>query len=44
MHEKFGKGTIVSVQASGSDKKLTVAFDKQGVKTLMLSLAKLKMM
>jgi DNA helicase-2/ATP-dependent DNA helicase PcrA len=44
MHDKFGKGTIVSVQASGSDKKLTIAFDKQGVKTLMLSLAKLKMM
>lgn len=43
-HEKFGKGTIVAVQASGSDKKLTIAFDKQGVKSLLLSLAKLKMM
>lgn len=42
MHEKFGVGTIVSVQDSGSDKKLTVAFDKQGVKVLLLSFAKLK--
>lgn len=44
MHDKFGKGTIVAVQDSGGDKKLTIAFDKQGVKSLMLSLAKLKMM
>ncbi|NFG62379.1 MULTISPECIES: UvrD-helicase domain-containing protein [unclassified Clostridium] len=41
-HEKFGVGTIVSVQNSGDDKKLTIAFDKQGVKNLMLSFAKLK--
>ncbi|HBJ1648529.1 DNA helicase PcrA [Clostridium botulinum] len=41
-HEKFGIGTIVSVQGSGDDKKLTIAFDKQGVKNLMLSFAKLK--
>ena len=43
MHEKFGVGTIVSVQSSGDDKKLTIAFDKQGVKVLLLSFAKLKM-
>ena len=42
-HDKFGIGTIVSVVPSGSDKKLTIAFDKQGVKTLMLSVARLKM-
>ncbi|MBN1063688.1 DNA helicase PcrA [Clostridium botulinum] len=41
-HEKFGVGTIVSVQGSGDNKKLTIAFDKQGVKNLMLSFAKLK--
>lgn len=44
VHDKFGVGTIVAVQASGNDKKLTVAFDKQGVKSLLLSLAKLKAM
>ena len=43
LHETFGAGTIVSVQDSGDDKKLTVAFDKQGVKSLLLSFAKLKM-
>lgn len=43
IHEKFGAGTIVAVQDSGNDKKLTVAFDKQGVKILLLSFAKLKM-
>lgn len=42
VHEKFGVGTIVAVQDSGSDKKLTVAFDKQGIKSLLLSVAKLK--
>ena len=42
VHEKFGVGTIVAVQDSGSDKKLTIAFDKQGIKSLLLSLAKLK--
>lgn len=43
-HDKFGVGTIVSVQDSGNDKKLTIAFDKQGVKILLLSFAKLKML
>ena len=43
VHDKFGVGTIVSVQNSGNDKKLTIAFDKQGVKVLLLSFAKLKM-
>ena len=43
IHEKFGVGTIVSVQDSGDDKKLTIAFDKQGVKILLLSFARLKM-
>jgi DNA helicase II / ATP-dependent DNA helicase PcrA len=40
-HGKFGVGTIVSIQDSGADKKLTIAFDKQGIKVLMLSLANL---
>ena len=43
-HEKFGVGTIVQVQDNGDDKKLTVAFDKQGIKNLMLSFAKLKVL
>ena len=41
-HDKFGEGTIVSVADVNGDKKLTIAFDKQGIKMLMLSMAKLK--
>ncbi|MEG1003501.1 MAG: 3'-5' exonuclease [Clostridium sp.] len=43
-HEKFGEGTIVSVLPSGNDKKLTIAFDKQGVKVLLLSMANLQLL
>lgn len=43
-HSKFGIGTVVSIADSGSDKKLTIAFDNQGVKILMLSLANLELM
>lgn len=43
-HSKFGIGTVVSIADSGSDKKLTIAFDNQGIKILMLSLANLELM
>jgi DNA helicase-2/ATP-dependent DNA helicase PcrA len=43
-HDKFGVGTIVSITPSGNDKKLTIAFDKQGVKMLMLSMANLEVL
>lgn len=43
-HDKFGEGTIVSVADVNGDKKLTIAFDKQGIKMLMLSMAKLKLL
>lgn len=43
-HDKFGIGTIVTIIHSGDDKKLTIAFDKQGVKVLLLSLAKLELL
>lgn len=43
-HDKFGEGTIVSVMDVNGDKKLTIAFDKQGIKMLMLSMAKLKLL
>ncbi|MDZ4957100.1 ATP-dependent DNA helicase PcrA, partial [Clostridium perfringens] len=38
-HSKFGVGTIVSITNTGSDKKLTIAFDNQGKKILLLSVA-----
>ena len=43
-HQKFGTGTIVSVTNVGDDKKLTIAFDMQGIKHLMLSLANLELL
>jgi len=41
-HEKFGVGTIVSMSKEGNDTKLTIAFDKMGIKKLMLGVAPLK--
>lgn len=43
-HSKFGVGTVVAVADTGSDKKLTIAFDNQGIKILMLSLANLELL
>ena len=43
-HSKFGVGTVVAIADTGSDKKLTIAFDSQGIKILMLSLANLELM
>ncbi|MBV4437987.1 MULTISPECIES: DNA helicase PcrA [Clostridium] len=41
-HNKFGIGTIVSVSKNGSDIKLTIAFDKNGIKNLMYGVARLE--
>jgi len=41
-HEKFGIGTIVSLSRTVDDAKLTIAFDKMGIKILMLSMAPLE--
>ncbi len=38
-HAKFGVGTVISVQPSGSDVILTVAFPGEGVKKIMAGLA-----
>ncbi|MGL4850128.1 MAG: UvrD-helicase domain-containing protein [Clostridium sp.] len=42
-HDKFGLGTVVSVAEANGDKKLTIVFDKQGIKILMLSMANLEL-
>ncbi|ABS40794.1 DNA helicase PcrA [Clostridium botulinum] len=38
-HKDFGIGTIVSMSKVSDDIKLTIAFDRRGVKILMLSMA-----
>lgn len=43
-HAKFGVGTIVSVTKDGSDVRLTIAFNTQGIKNFMLGLAPLEVM
>lgn len=41
-HNKFGVGTIVGVAANGSNTKLTIVFDKMGIKNLMYGVAQLE--
>ena len=42
LHQKFGEGTIISLDGAGANKKATVHFDNAGTKQLMLKFAKLK--
>ena len=42
LHQKFGEGTVISVDGAGANKKATVNFDTSGTKQLMLKFAKLK--
>jgi DNA helicase-2/ATP-dependent DNA helicase PcrA len=41
IHQKFGTGTILSIEGAGANKKASVSFDTAGVKMLMLKFAKL---
>lgn len=43
-HNKFGEGTIVAITDINGDKKLTIAFNQQGIKNLLLSMAKLEIL
>ncbi|SHJ99062.1 DNA helicase PcrA [Paramaledivibacter caminithermalis] len=38
-HKKFGTGTIISIDGTGDKAELTIAFDQQGIKKLMLGFA-----
>lgn len=39
-HQRFGPGTVVSVEGSGENEKATVNFDNAGKKTLLLKFAR----
>ena len=41
MHERFGKGEVLSLEGVGADKKAEIKFDVGGVKKLLLKFAKL---
>ncbi len=43
-HDKFGRGTIVSLEETGHGPKATVRFDVAGSKTLLLKYAKLRLL
>ncbi len=43
VHEKFGKGKILKVEDTGTDLKITVQFPGRGIKKLLQSFAKLKL-
>jgi DNA helicase-2/ATP-dependent DNA helicase PcrA len=43
-HSKFGKGKVVAIEGSGSNKKATVFFSGVGQKQLLLRFAKLKIL
>ena len=38
-HRKWGLGTVVMIKEREGDKELTIAFDKGGLKRLLLSIA-----
>ncbi|MEZ4788367.1 MAG: 3'-5' exonuclease [Flavobacterium haoranii] len=42
MHERFGKGEVLSLEGVGADKKAEIKFDVGGVKKLLLKFAKLE--
>jgi DNA helicase-2/ATP-dependent DNA helicase PcrA len=41
-HQRFGKGKIINIEGTGSNKKATVFFQQVGQKQLLLKFAKLK--
>ena len=43
VHDKFGHGTILQVQDTGDDLTVTVQFPRLGIKKLLQSYAKLKL-
>ncbi|MCF8304316.1 MAG: UvrD-helicase domain-containing protein [Bacteroidales bacterium] len=43
-HHKFGRGKVLSIEGTGSNKKATVFFNKIGQKNLLLRFAKLRIL
>lgn len=44
IHKKFGEGTVIKKEPEGSDYKLEIYFDAYGMKRMMASFAKLKLL
>ncbi len=43
-HKKWGVGTIVQIKERDGDKELVIAFDKVGLKRLLLSIAPIEIL
>ena len=41
-HEKFGRGTVLSIEGVGGDAKLTIKFQNEGERKILLKFARLK--
>ena len=42
IHGKFGQGTVITVKGSGESAELTIAFDNEGIKKLVMGFAPIK--
>ena len=42
MHKKWGQGTVVAVNGTGTDMELDIAFPNEGVRRLLASFAPIK--
>ena len=42
IHERFGRGEVVSIEGVGGDRKAEIKFEKFGAKKLLLRFSKLK--
>ncbi len=42
MHERFGKGRVISIDGIGGDRKAEIKFEKNGIKKLLLRFSKLE--
>ena len=42
MHERFGKGRVISIEGRGGDKNAEIKFEKNGIKILLLRFSKLE--
>ena len=42
MHERFGKGRVISIEGIGGDRKAEIKFEKNGIKKLLLRFSKLE--
>ena len=42
IHERFGKGRVISIEGIGGDRKAEIKFEKNGIKKLLLRFSKLE--